>query len=844
MAPEATVAYKTSVASGARAASESGLASEATVAYGAETANQVGTDRAKARDRRLATLAGVERALDEHAALGLARFWDEGRYRALGHVRGADYVQERLGMKPGKARWLVKLGRAIGQHAALRAALASGRLNASQVLELVPVVRDCSEAERLAWIDRAAPLTVSALRALVRAEMAKSGGDSDSGGSSGNDGAGGDGAGGGGDDGVGGGRGDGVEGTGVGAGEDAGQRFSIPAPARVGELWGLGKSLARKVAGHHLPAYGCAELIAAGYLSFVGDEVLGSRRTGAPRRGSPGDTLESLLDQRRTGESLLNRLGRDGSLLDRLRSGAQSQGEQPLAPRNGVGAQDDGSSPSLQEDAPAPQHDAAAPQHDAVAPQHDAAASPPPYEAEVAADFSAIENATDAWELHAALKRLEERRRRLRLELGQEFHQLNRDKGWSALGFDSLAHYCEQRLGLSKRRASDLIRIFCRLKHLKRLRRDYLSGAINYSKVRSLLRVVRPPTERLWLEWARGLSCREVDAITEYAQLYALGKMDAAALARAMSKFVAASGGESKPRVVEPTFAPRSGASGNADSGNLATGDAPSAATQTPGDTPPVGSPLPPLSRRSGPRIAGHAGLIVGGQNTLATRIRFWAPTPEAEVFQRALSRCRALNPWNPGDGDSGGANPQGPNPGGTNPQGTNPQGPIPGGANPQGTDPQGPVPGAAAPDWAYLEIILTHFILEYQTPSNKRSTLQYKILTRDDFLCGIPTCTSRANFHAHHIWWRSGGGPDDPWNLITLCAAHHQMVHEGIVQIGGWAPWALIIRQGVDPRNNRAADAFKNGRRTSDKTAREWMMRWRKWCRTRRKRTKQVAAS
>ncbi len=821
MAPEATVAYKTSVASRARAASESGLACEATVAYGAETANQVGTDRAKARDRRLATLAGVERALDEHAALGLARFWDEGRYRALGHVRGADYVQERLGMKPGKARWLVKLGRAIGQHAALRAALASGRLNASQVLELVPVVRDCSEAERLAWIDRAAPLTVSALRALVRAEMAKSGGDSDSGGSSGNDGAGGDGAGGGGDDGVGGGRGDGVEGTGVGAGEvaaeDAGQRFSIPAPARVGELWGLGKSLARKVAGHHLPAYGCAELIAADYLSFVGDEVLGSRRTGAPRRGSPGYTLESLLDHQRTGDSLLSRLGRDGSLLDRLRSGAQSQGEQPLAPRNGVGAQDDGSAPSVQEDAPALQHDAAAPQHDAVAPQHDAAASPPPYEAEVAADFSAIENATDAWELHAALKRLEERRRRLRLELGQEFHQLNRDKGWSALGFDSLAHYCEQRLGLSKRRASDLIRIFCRLKHLKRLRRDYLSGAINYSKVRSLLRVVRPPTERLWLEWARGLSCREVDAITEYAQLYALGKMDAAALARAMSKFVAASGGESKPRVVEPTFAPRSGASGNADSGNATTGDAPSAATQTPGDSPPVGSPLPPLSRRSGPRIAGHAGLIVGGQNTLATRIRFWAPTPEAAVFQRALSRCRALNPWNPGDGESGGA-------------------------NPQGTDPQGPNPGAAAPDWAYLEIILTHFILEYQTPSNKRSTLQYKILTRDDFLCGIPTCTSRSNFHAHHIWWRSGGGPDDPWNLITLCAAHHQMVHEGIVQIGGWAPWALIIRQGVDPRNNRAADAFKNGRRTSDKTAREWMMRWRKWCRTRRKRTKQVA--
>ncbi len=299
------------------------------------------------------------------------------------------------------------------------------------------------------------------------------------------------------------------------------------------------------------------------------------------------------------------------------------------------------------------------------------------------------------------------------------------------------------------------MRLFRRLRSLKRLRRAYLSGAIHYSKVRSLLKVVRPATERPWLEWARPRSCREVDAITQYAELYVLPPGDA------------------------PTFAPATA------------GDA--AGSKDAESSPQVGSPLPPLSNRSGPRIAGKEELIMNHPEKLSTHIRFWAPTAEAQVFKRALVRCRELNgPCN--DGDDA--------------------------------------------DWRYLEIILTHFILTHDPPGTRRPTLRYKIFTRDDFICGVPTCPSRANFEAHHIWMRSDGGPDEAWNLLTLCASHHHMVHEGIVEIGGWAPWAVIIRQGIDPRNNRAADNFRNGLRTSDAEAREWMTHWRRWCRARGKRT------
>jgi hypothetical protein len=42
-----------------------------------------------------------------------------------------------------------------------------------------------------------------------------------------------------------------------------------------------------------------------------------------------------------------------------------------------------------------------------------------------------------------------------------------------------------------------------------------------------------------------------------------------------------------------------------------------------------------------------------------------------------------------------------------------------------------------------------------------------------------------------HHTWRKGQGGPDEAWNLVTLCAAHHTWVHaygrRGIVKERGW---------------------------------------------------------
>ena len=72
------------------------------------------------------------------------------------------------------------------------------------------------------------------------------------------------------------------------------------------------------------------------------------------------------------------------------------------------------------------------------------------------------------------------------------------------------------------------------------------------------------------------------------------------------------------------------------------------------------------------------------------------------------------------------------------------------------------------------------------------------EVLERDRGLCQVPGC-SRAAAHAHHIVYRSMGGPDEASNLVSLCAAHHlHGVHRGYVGVSGEAPHELRWRLGA----------------------------------------------
>jgi hypothetical protein len=47
---------------------------------------------------------------------------------------------------------------------------------------------------------------------------------------------------------------------------------------------------------------------------------------------------------------------------------------------------------------------------------------------------------------------------------------------------------------------------------------------------------------------------------------------------------------------------------------------------------------------------------------------------------------------------------------------------------------------------------------------------------------CRWPGCTTKRHLHAHHVVFWSKGGPTALSNLVTVCHAHHRLVHEG-----GW---------------------------------------------------------
>jgi hypothetical protein len=70
-----------------------------------------------------------------------------------------------------------------------------------------------------------------------------------------------------------------------------------------------------------------------------------------------------------------------------------------------------------------------------------------------------------------------------------------------------------------------------------------------------------------------------------------------------------------------------------------------------------------------------------------------------------------------------------------------------------------------------------------------------HEIFERDHWRCTAPACSARRNLHRHHIVYRSHEGPDDAWNLTTLCAWHHQRGAHGTgLRIEGRAPDDLVF--------------------------------------------------
>ncbi|MGV8123682.1 MAG: HNH endonuclease [Candidatus Xenobiia bacterium LiM19] len=96
-----------------------------------------------------------------------------------------------------------------------------------------------------------------------------------------------------------------------------------------------------------------------------------------------------------------------------------------------------------------------------------------------------------------------------------------------------------------------------------------------------------------------------------------------------------------------------------------------------------------------------------------------------------------------------------------------------------------------------------------------------YAILKRDRFQCQVPGCRCRRNLQVHHIVWRSKGGCDEEWNLITLCKVHHKHILHDLMalKIEGTAPYNLTFTFGSHcSDSNGPFLIYHNGRKKGRK--------------------------
>jgi hypothetical protein len=102
------------------------------------------------------------------------------------------------------------------------------------------------------------------------------------------------------------------------------------------------------------------------------------------------------------------------------------------------------------------------------------------------------------------------------------------------------------------------------------------------------------------------------------------------------------------------------------------------------------------------------------------------------------------------------------------------------------------------------FEVMIDHALRAWGVDDlwlRQRSQKKYRVFERDGWRCTVPGCSARRNLQAHHVVFRSAGGPDSLENQTTLCAFHHlRGVHAGTVRITGHAPDGLAYELGTRP--------------------------------------------
>ncbi|MFP5486703.1 MAG: HNH endonuclease signature motif containing protein, partial [Acidimicrobiia bacterium] len=88
---------------------------------------------------------------------------------------------------------------------------------------------------------------------------------------------------------------------------------------------------------------------------------------------------------------------------------------------------------------------------------------------------------------------------------------------------------------------------------------------------------------------------------------------------------------------------------------------------------------------------------------------------------------------------------------------------------------------GTIAPVWQRDGVPFSVGRAQHVVPDRTR-----RIVEQRDRGCRVPGCTRDRFVEIHHIVHWNQGGPTDTWNLVSLCAKHHKLHHQGRLGITG----------------------------------------------------------
>ncbi len=116
-----------------------------------------------------------------------------------------------------------------------------------------------------------------------------------------------------------------------------------------------------------------------------------------------------------------------------------------------------------------------------------------------------------AFLLDRHLRRLARMRNPVELRIARLLGRMKRLSAYIDLGFARLTDYAVERLGVSARRANELLQMDRRLRELPEIARAFRSGQLSHSQVRLLMRVATGETESAWLQEAGRMNVRRLE---------------------------------------------------------------------------------------------------------------------------------------------------------------------------------------------------------------------------------------------------------------------------------------------------------------------------------------------